>query len=93
MFVNVTCCRHNDIYLLTVHFVPRNTWLLPCIDSAVCNYRFYVDAMAANLTDALKAEQEIYDDLGKGQSYSSLFLARNSLTVCHLISRYSPLHV
>ena len=46
----------------------RNTWLLPCIASTVCNYRFYVDAMAANLTEALKAEQQTHDDLGEGQS-------------------------
>ena len=90
MFVRVTFCGLKTTCYLTVHFIFRNTWLLPCIDSMLCNYRFFVDAMATNLTDVLRAEQEIYDDMGEGQPFTSLLLVRNSLKVYHLISRYSP---
>jgi len=34
----------------------RETWLTPCAQSPVCDYRFFVDRLEGNVTDALATE-------------------------------------
>jgi hypothetical protein len=41
----------------------RATWLLPCIASPLCQYKFFVDAPPGNITIELKHEQMEYHDL------------------------------
>jgi len=41
----------------------RSTWLLPCVLSSQCEYRFFIDAPDANVTDVLRVEQRQHGDL------------------------------
>jgi hypothetical protein len=43
----------------------RSTWLLPCIASPLCQYRFFVDASASagNVSTALLEENDLYADM------------------------------
>jgi len=41
----------------------RNTWLLPCVMSLQCEYRFFIDAPDANVTEALQSETRTHGDL------------------------------
>ena len=51
----------------------RLSWLLPCILSPLCDYRFFVDAMEHNKTAVLDREMRQHEDMG-AHSVSSLLV-------------------
>ena len=58
--------KHKDLHLLIsitsgpahtlLRQAARETWLTPCAQSPVCDYRFFVDRLEGNVTDALATE-------------------------------------
>ena len=48
---------------VTLRQSARNTWLMPCVSSPICMYRFFIDATSQNITEALSAEQAKHGDL------------------------------
>ena len=50
-------------HLTNIKFSFRETWLLPCRAAASCDYRFFVDKMMSNLTEALKEESALHMDM------------------------------
>ena len=41
----------------------RETWLLPCLESPVCDYRFFVDCPPSRMTDIIVEENKLFQDL------------------------------
>ena len=47
----------------SLRMAARESWLIPCMRSAVCDYRFFCDIVEGNVTEVLATEQEEYHDL------------------------------
>ena len=58
LFISITSSPHHS----NLRHANRNTWLLPCILSVYCDYRFFVDKTAP-LDVMLISEQNTYNDL------------------------------
>ena len=41
----------------------RETWLLPCLHSSQCDYRFFVDCPPSRMTESIIEESNLYQDL------------------------------
>jgi hypothetical protein len=55
-------CHHSTHHFYALH--RRLSWLLPCAQSPLCDYRFFVDAMEHNKTAALDREMRQHGDMG-----------------------------
>ena len=47
----------------SLRMAARESWLLPCLRSSLCDYRFFCDIVESNVTEALATEQELYRDM------------------------------
>ena len=48
---------------VALRMAARESWLIPCMKSPVCDYRFFCDVVEGNVTDVLAKEHDVYHDM------------------------------
>lgn len=59
LFISITSSPHHA----HLRHAARFTWLLPCVASQHCDYKFFIDKTVSSSTPDVISEQDAYDDL------------------------------